>query len=164
MENINTNNQAKQALAQHVLDLSGYNPDVSLFAHVDGTHPGVRVPFTLKRKEHVVLQFGKTLPVPIPDLLADEVGLNGTLSFRGVRFSCHIPWEALYGISDGNLNSRYWPEDMPKSVLKMFHEASAMAARAVTAHSNLGAPEEEHQQPRKSKITKALPPYLRVVK
>lgn len=67
-------------------------------------HPQVVFPEGLGGEfEHVVpLDIGYGLERPIPDLIVDEFGVRGTLSF-GSRGPCHVsvPWAAIVYISAG---------------------------------------------------------------
>lgn len=57
-------------------------------------------PWFRGRSSHVILQFGYNMPVPIPDLAVDEVGISGTLHFDGKPYLCFIPWTAVSAVVD----------------------------------------------------------------
>ena len=63
----------------------------STFVHLDPSTMGTLVPYRLRFQSQVVLQFGLDMPVPIPDMKLDQAGISGTLSFKGVPFSCFVP-------------------------------------------------------------------------
>jgi hypothetical protein len=65
--------------------------------------PGVKLPEEyLRAGEPVPLHLGWRLPLPIPDLVLDERGISGTLSFRRTPFACHLPWESILQVSLGD--------------------------------------------------------------
>jgi len=42
--------------------------------HLDARHPGVVVPAPFSSQTHLVLQYGRSMPVPIPDLEVTAAG------------------------------------------------------------------------------------------
>jgi hypothetical protein len=73
----------------------------SVYIHVrnDLQHTTKNVlPITLVNKQEVILCWGLDLPVPIPDLHVDDVGISGTLSFSGKPHFCVLRWENVYAI------------------------------------------------------------------
>jgi len=64
----------------------------------------------------VVLQVGLDMPVPIPDLRVDEEGVFGTLSFKGVPFTCFVPWRAVFALVGEDGKGMVWSSEMPSEV------------------------------------------------
>ena len=74
----------------------GRGSDVWL--HFDPRTPGVVVPDP--RGPRVILQWGPSMPVPIPDLEMDDESIRGTLSFARQPHHVTVPWAAVFGIFD----------------------------------------------------------------
>lgn len=64
----------------------------------------------------MVLQVGLDMPVPIPDLRVDEEGVFGTLSFKGVPFTCFVPWRSVFALVGEDGKGMVWSADMPSEV------------------------------------------------
>jgi stringent starvation protein B len=88
----------------------------SVFVHLDPRQPGVVVPTRLRLQAQVVLQVGLDMPVPIPDLRIDEEGVYGTLSFKGVPFTCFVPWAAVFALVGDDAKGMVWPTEMPAEI------------------------------------------------
>jgi hypothetical protein len=73
---------------------------------LDGFFPGVVLPES-HRNSSMCLQIGRGMPLPIPDLVCDEEGIGGTLTFDGQHFQTWIPWAAVYAIGS-RLRQGYW--------------------------------------------------------
>ena len=117
----------------------------SIRLYIDATHEDVYCPikYKVEKNTSLVLEIGYTLTPIIPDLLVDEVGFIGTLSFAGRPFTCSAPWEAIYMIFEKNSNiQRVWAIDMPPELLEQLNNN----------------PEPE------IKSKKQMPSYLRLVK
>lgn len=56
------------------------------------------------------------MPVPIPDLRVDEEGIFGTLSFKGVPFSCFVPWGAVFALVGDDAKGMVWSREMPEEI------------------------------------------------
>jgi hypothetical protein len=76
----------------------------------------VLVPSRLRSQPQVVLQVGLDMPVPIPDLRVDDAGVFGTLSFKGVPFSCFVPWGAVFALVGEDTKGMVWNADMPAEI------------------------------------------------
>jgi stringent starvation protein B len=85
----------------------------ALRVHLDPRRTGVLVPDGFARDPNLVLEFGTNLYVPVPDLVVDEVGIRGTLTFGGVPFHCTVPWTAVFGLFDAEARGQVWKEDVP---------------------------------------------------
>ena len=91
----------------------------------------------LRLQAQVVLQVGLDMPVPIPDLRVDEEGVFGTLSFKGVPFTCFVPWGAVFALVGEDAKGMVWSRRCrPRS------PASSSAKRApdCTVAAPAGAP------------------------
>ena len=64
----------------------------------------------------MVLQVGLDMPVPIPDLRVDEEGIFGTLSFKGIPFTCFVPWVAVFALVGEDAKGMVWSKEMPDEV------------------------------------------------
>jgi stringent starvation protein B len=73
----------------------------------------VLVPARLRIQPQVVLQVGLDMPVPIPDLRIDDEGVYGTLSFKGVPFTCFVPWHAVFALVGDDAKGMVWSSEMP---------------------------------------------------
>ena len=85
----------------------------NLFVHLDPSEDGVILPDSIRNQPQVMLQLGLDMPLPIPDLRVDDVGITGTLSFRRSPFYCVIPWSSVYAICGDDGRGMVWPESMP---------------------------------------------------
>ena len=56
------------------------------------------------------------MPVPIPDLRVDEEGVFGTLSFKGVPFTCFVPWRSVFALVGEDGKGMVWSAEMPAEV------------------------------------------------
>jgi stringent starvation protein B len=88
----------------------------SVFIHLDPRKPSVLVPARLRLQPQVVLQVGLDMPVPIPDLRVDDEGVYGTLSFKGVPFTCYVPWTAVFALVGEDAKGMVWPSEMPGEI------------------------------------------------
>ncbi len=85
--------------------------------HLDARRSDVVVPPGLKQDPHLLLQIGRNMPVPIPDLKITKKGIKGTLSFNRTPFYCILPWRSIYavvGVDDSR--GKIWEEDMPSEM------------------------------------------------
>jgi stringent starvation protein B len=88
--------------------------DGPILVHVDARRAEVSVPERFRSDPRLVLRFGHGLTPAIVDLVVDELGVAGTLSFGGVPHRCMLPWRAVYAVV-GEVDSKgmVWPEDVP---------------------------------------------------
>lgn len=56
------------------------------------------------------------MPVPIPDLRVDEEGIFGTLSFKGIPFSCFVPWASVFALVGEDAKGMVWSREMPEEI------------------------------------------------
>lgn len=87
---------------------------------------GVVLPAHLRGKESVVLEFGRHMPLPIPDLQVTDAGISGTLSFSLTcgTFAVFVPWQAVWALVTRDHKGWIWAEAMPKSVVGALVEAA----------------------------------------
>lgn len=88
----------------------------TVFVHLDPRVDAVVVPQWLKRQPQLVLQVGLDLPIPIPDLRLDDVGVFGTLSFNRTAFTCMVPWGAVFAVVGDDGRGMVWPGSMPNEI------------------------------------------------
>jgi stringent starvation protein B len=81
--------------------------------HIDARRAGVVVPASFSAHPHLVLQYGRNMPVPIPDLEVTEAGVSATLSFARVPHRTYVPWSAVYVISCTDASGVLYREDLP---------------------------------------------------
>jgi stringent starvation protein B len=81
--------------------------------HLDARRPGVVVPAPFASHPHLVLQYGRNMPIAIPDLEVTEAGVSATLSFSRVPHRTYVPWSAVYVISCSDASGVLYREDLP---------------------------------------------------
>jgi stringent starvation protein B len=84
--------------------------------HLDARSPGVVVPAPFSSQAHLVLQYGRNMPIPITDLEVTEAGVTATLSFSRVSHRTYVPWHAVYAVTCTNGCGVLYREDMPTDV------------------------------------------------
>lgn len=87
-----------------------------MYVHLDPRAEGVAVPAWLRKQPQLVLQIGLDMPIPIPDLRVDDVGVFGTLSFNRQSFACCVPWDAVFAVVGDDGKWKVWPESMPAEI------------------------------------------------
>ena len=84
--------------------------------HLDARSAGVVVPAPFSSQAHLVLQYGRNMPIPITDLEVTEAGVSATLSFSRVSHRTYVPWHAVYAVTCTNGCGVLYREDMPVDV------------------------------------------------
>lgn len=84
--------------------------------HLDARCAGVVVPAPFSSQAHLVLQYGRNMPIPITDLEVTEAGISATLSFSRVSHRTYVPWHAVYAVTCTNGCGVLYREDMPADV------------------------------------------------
>ncbi len=84
--------------------------------HLDARCPGVVVPAPFSSQAHLVLQYGRNMPIPIADLEVTEAGISATLSFSRVSHRTYVPWHAVYAVTCTNGCGVVYREDMPADI------------------------------------------------
>ena len=112
----------------------------SIFVHLDPRKDAVVVPPWFKRQPQLVLQIGRNMAVPIPDLEVGTDGIACTLSFSRSPFKCFLPWDAIYALVSENNRGMVWPTDVPPEVsaqvqrsMQQAKQPQAPAAASTTA-------------------------------
>lgn len=107
--------------------------------HLDARRDGVEVPPYLRKEAHLVLQYGFDLPIPIPDLHVDEIGVKATLSFSQTPHPTFVPWSAVYVVACDDGRGILFAEDVPPDVSVIAArppEAAAAGAAAPSADAD----------------------------
>jgi len=112
------------------------------------------------------------MPVPIPDLRVDDEGIFGTLSFKGIPFSCFVPWGAVFALVGEDSKGMVWSKEMPEEIANaLVRESRRDAARSASlvhlADFRKGDARPSATQPRRRSDRPPSwdrPAYLRVVK
>ncbi|MCA9675632.1 MAG: hypothetical protein KC464_11395, partial [Myxococcales bacterium] len=90
----------------------------AVLLHIDARRDDITIPARLMGDPKLVLRFGYGLTPAIVDLLVDEAGISGTLTFGGVPFHCAVTWAAVYAaVVEGEQRGMVWPEDVPEVLL-----------------------------------------------
>ena len=84
--------------------------------HLDARRPGVVVPAPFSSQAHLVLQYGRSMPIPIPDLEVTAAGVSSTLSFSHVPHRTYVPWSAVYVVACANGCGVLYREDVPREL------------------------------------------------
>lgn len=84
--------------------------------HLDARVEGVVVPAPFASQPHLVLQYGRSMPIPIEDLDVTEAGVSASLSFSRVPHRTYVPWHAVYLITCTNGTGVLYQEDIPTDV------------------------------------------------
>jgi len=100
--------------------------------HLDARRAGVRVPKDFAGDRHLVLQYGRDMPIPIPDLEIGDEGVSATLSFSRIPQKTHIPWSAVYIVSCDDGRRFLYYEDFPEDLLPEAQPRLGTAAAAET--------------------------------
>jgi len=89
-----------------------------VLVHIDARREDVTVPARFRGDPKLVLRFGYGLTPAIVDLVVDDTGISGTLTFGGVPFHCVLPWPGVYAaVVEGEQRGMVWPEDVPDVLL-----------------------------------------------
>ncbi len=84
--------------------------------HLDARGAGVVVPAPFSSQAHLVLQYGRNMPIPITDLEVTDEGVSATLSFARVSHRTYVPWSSVYAVSCTNGCGVLYREDLPEDV------------------------------------------------
>jgi stringent starvation protein B len=99
--------------------------------HLDARRAGVSVPAGLTISPHLVLQYGRDMPIPIPDLEVTDEGVFATLSFQRTPHRTFVPWEAVYIVACTDGRGILYYEDVPEEVSLVTRPAHGEAGEAV---------------------------------
>jgi hypothetical protein len=98
---------AKDDVVRQLLD------DGNVMLHLDPRSDAVLVPPQFKHNEQLVLEIGRNMRIPIPDLAVKGHELSCTLSFSGKPHLCRIPWAAVFAVVGKDKRGMVWPDDVP---------------------------------------------------
>lgn len=84
-----------------------------IFVWLNPRTKGVKVPPWLRKESHLVLQFGRDMFIPIPDLRCSAEDISGTLSFGRQPFTCKVPWSAVFAVIGNDSRGRVWQDSVP---------------------------------------------------
>lgn len=102
----------KRAAVEELLDRG------PVLVHIDARRDDVAVPTRFRGDPRLILRFGYRLTPAIVDLVVDDAGIAGTLTFGGMPFFCRVPWPAVYAVVvEGEQRGMVWPEHIPPVVL-----------------------------------------------
>jgi stringent starvation protein B len=105
--------------------------------HLDARRPGVVVPAPFSSQTHLVLQYGRSMPIRIPDLEVTAAGVSATLSFSQVAHRTYVPWSAVYVVACTNGCGVLYREDLPRE-LRLFGRGHDGCVPAAVARVNDG--------------------------
>jgi stringent starvation protein B len=130
--------------------------------HVDARRSGVAVPEYLSTEYH--LRLNLSYRFALPDLQIDAWGVRATLSFRGSPFSCRIPWEAVFAMTQPPGERGWlWPNDLSPELLEALTREPTPGPRLVEVPPEPeGADAPEAEPPEEPSPPKR--PHLRLVK
>lgn len=92
---------------------------------------GVSVPQKFRDQPLLVLRFGHEMPIPIPDLEIDDVGITATLSFDRTPHAVVVPWQAVFGMVTENGRGMLWTADVPVEILEQMLQVSTDEAAGI---------------------------------
>nr|HEX4317424.1 ClpXP protease specificity-enhancing factor SspB [Kofleriaceae bacterium] len=112
-----------------------------VLVHIDARRTEVSVPARFRADASLVLRFGYGLTPAISDLVVDDNGICGTLTFSGNPFRCELPWTAVYAaMVEGEQRGTVWPEDVPEDVLTGGTDAAGPTTTATPGQSAAQTP------------------------
>jgi stringent starvation protein B len=106
--------------------------------HLDARSPGLVVPAPFSSQAHLVLQYGRNMPIPITDLEVTEAGVSATLSFSRVSHRTYVPWHAVYAVTCTNGCGVIYREDMPADVALATPTDAGMMELQLRGHERAG--------------------------
>jgi stringent starvation protein B len=114
--------------------------------HLDARRAGVSVPPMFASEPHLVLQYGRNMPVPIPDLEVTDDGVTATLSFSRNPHRTHVPWSAVYVVACTDGRGILYYEDVPQEVSLMAPPGAPGRSAVAAAPAPAAAPSEEESE------------------
>lgn len=102
--------------------------------HLDARRPGVVVPPDFSKEPHLVLQYGRNMPIPIPDLEITDDGVSATLSFKRTPHRTRVPWSAVYVVACTDGHGVLYYEDVPQEVALMPPPTESATTRTFARH------------------------------
>src|SRR3954469_2823672 len=114
--------------------------------HLDARRSGVVVPPSFGTEPHLVLQYGRNMPIPIPDLEVTDDGVTATLSFSRAPHRTHVPWSSVYVVACTDGRGILYYEDVPQEVSLMPPSGVVTAKSAVAGAPGEAAPAEDDEE------------------
>lgn len=74
------------------------------------------VPAPFSSHAHLVLQYGRNMPIPVADLEVTDAGVSATLSFSRIPHRTYVPWSAVYAVTCTNGCGVLYRDDIPADV------------------------------------------------
>lgn len=88
---------------------------------IDGKRQGVRVPEDQKTAP-LILEYGYSMAIPMPDLKLDDDGVSATLSFNRSPFATFVPWSAVIAVVQDGRIQIMWEVPEEKAGLSLVGE------------------------------------------
>jgi stringent starvation protein B len=126
--------------------------------HLDARRSGVVVPPSFGTEPHLVLQYGRNMPIPIPDLEVTDDGVTATLSFSRAPHRTHVPWSSVYVVACTDGRGILYYEDVPQEVSLMPPPGAAAARPAVPPPA---APNQEPEADDEEELVDEIPADVR---
>jgi stringent starvation protein B len=114
--------------------------------HLDARRTGVVVPPAFASEPHLVLQYGRNMPIPIPDLEVTEDGVSATLSFSRAPHRTHVPWSSVYVVACTDGRGILYYEDVPQEVSLMPPPGAASPRPSAAAAAAEEVSEEDEEE------------------
>lgn len=92
-----------------------------VMVHLDARHPDVQVPPYLRTHSHLKLNLSYRFDVD--DFEVTDIGAQASLSFRGTRSFCLMPYSAIFALNSHVIPQFFiWPETVPAELAKNFSQ------------------------------------------
>ena len=141
-----------------VLELLGRPAPCVTQVRFDPRREGVRVPAEFRVLPHMALNYAYGFTPPIYDLVVDDQGIQGTLTFGGKPCLTFVPWAAVFAVGDED-TTMAWAEDLPAELRVMMTDAEAAGTAPTPMVAQVGAPPAESAAPTR----RPRPAWLKVV-
>jgi stringent starvation protein B len=115
--------------------------------HLDARRAGVVVPPMFAGEPHLVLQYGRNMPIPIPDLDVSEEGVSATLSFSRAPHRTVVPWSAVYVVACTDGRGILYYEDVPQEVSLTTPNARVPGTTRIEGEDDGDGQGEDEQDP-----------------
>jgi stringent starvation protein B len=125
--------------------------------HLDARRSGVVVPPSFATEPHLVLQYGRNMPIPIPDLEVTDDGVSATLSFSRSPHRTHVPWSSVYVVACTDGRGILYYEDVPQEVSLMPPPGPAARSAVAAARPEAAEAQEDDEE----ELTDSVPRELR---
>jgi len=116
------NEEQNQLSKREAMDSLLAQGDVLL--QLDPRLEGVSVPLKFLEQPLLVLRIGLEMPIPIPDLDIDDLGITATLSFDRTPHAVVVPWDAVFGMVTEQGQGLLWTADVPVEIVDQMRQTS----------------------------------------